>query len=776
MMKKMNRKNRFPAWPLVCCVLFLAGYAQSPGPMVQIQKVLIQPSPVSPKIILQTDGKLNVSQAAYSLILPRTLVLDLANAGIPPDLEVTTGGEPLFEEVKFVPNGQGLLRLFLSLKEQAFFRVTSAPGQTVLEMNKILDPQTEDVIDPSFRLELSQRSIVTSGLGNVSVAREDGSVRVQAAVDNRTPYHVFAMSNPLRLVVDLFDTVYNRPTSLYSVGAAGVSKFKVGQFQNQNPFTITRLVFDMDEPGAYSIDAGERLLTLIFPGSQTITQPAPAAESVSVPGPVSSPAAAPPEPEKARAETPAEPSAKETVKPAAGPGAETKPAQDKSAEKPAAEFAGTQFKAQVLGGEVTPYSGEVLSVKVKDQDLRDIILYLGDFAGLNVIFDPDVRGRVTCNFEYVPWDQILDAILRTNKMGKVLEGNVLRIAPVAVLTRESDEDVKMQESRELSGPLLTKTFTLSYSKARDAERLLQQKKSNRGRIDVDERTNTLIVSEARSRMELLEKLIILMDTPTPQVSIEARIVEATSNFVRNLGFQWGFMGRADAFYGNQTNLQFPNQGALDGALIPRGQVTKGLSGPLGGYAINLPAPTFTTALGLSLANVLDTFRLDATLSAMETSGQGRIISCPKVTAQNNKEAEIVQGRQIPIQTVSNFTVTTRFVNAALELRATPQITAEGTIIMNIDIQNNAADFSNAVNGIPSITRQSAMTTVMIPDGGTTVIGGIYRTEDSTTQERVPLLHKIPILGNLFKSSARTRQNRELLIFITPRILRQGGQP
>jgi type IV pilus assembly protein PilQ len=361
-------------------------------------------------------------------------------------------------------------------------------------------------------------------------------------------------------------------------------------------------------------------------------------------------------------------------------------------------------------------------------------------------------------------------------MGKVLEGNVLRIAPMAVLTRESEDENKMRESRELSGPLVTKTFTLSYSKARDAERLLQQKKSGRGKIDVDERTNTLIVSEVKNRMELLEKLIALMDTPTPQVSIEARIVEATSNFVRNLGFQWGMLGQVDSFYGNQTNLQFPNRGVLDGSLIPQGQVTKGLGGPLGGYAINLPAPTFTTALGLSLANVLDTFRLDATLSAMETNGQGRIISCPKVTAQNNKEAEIIQGRQIPIQTMTNFTVTTRFVNAALELRATPQITAEGTIIMALDIQNNAADFSNQVNGIPSITRQSASTTVMVPDGGTTVIGGIYRTEDSTTQERVPLLHKIPILGNLFKSSARTRQNRELLIFITPRIIRQGGQP
>jgi type IV pilus assembly protein PilQ len=269
----------------------------------------------------------------------------------------------------------------------------------------------------------------------------------------------------------------------------------------------------------------------------------------------------------------------------------------------------------------------------------------------------------------------------------------------------------------------------------------------------------------------VEKLLSVLDTPTPQVSIEARIVEATATFIRNLGIQWGWFGMSDPFYGNQTSISFPNKILADGAMIPKGIVTKGMGGPLGGYGINLPAPAFSTAMGFSFANVLDTFRLDLALTALETSGHGRIISCPKVTTQNNQAAEIVQGRQIPVQTVANFTVTVRYVNAALELRATPQITAEGTIIMTVELQNNAADFANLVNGIPPITTQSAKTTVMIPDGGTTVIGGIYRTEDSVTQEKVPLLHKIPILGNLFRSFARTKQNRELLIFITPRIIK-----
>jgi type IV pilus assembly protein PilQ len=272
-------------------------------------------------------------------------------------------------------------------------------------------------------------------------------------------------------------------------------------------------------------------------------------------------------------------------------------------------------------------------------------------------------------------------------------------------------------------------------------------------------------------MERVEKLINVFDTATPQVAIEARIVEANTAFVRNLGIQWGFRGIADDVYGNATSLSFPHNILVDGALIPEGQITKGISGPLGGYAVNLPAPSFNSVLGLSMSNVLDTFAIDMAISALETSGNGKIISRPSVTTQNNIEAEIIQGKRIPVQTVANFSVTTRYVNAALELRATPQITAEDTIIMYIDIRNDAADFANLVNGIPPLTTQSAQTVVMIPDGGTTVIGGIYRTEDSISRERVPFLHKIPILGNLFRSSSQTKTSRELLIFITPRIVR-----
>ncbi len=498
--------------------------------------------------------------------------------------------------------------------------------------------------------------------------------------------------------------------------------------------------------------------------------PEPVAKVTEVAEPTPKPMVSTPAPEK-KIEAAAAPVV--VPPPAPAPRIEKKSEPAFQAAEPAAQVKRTSFipEKKTIVGDEQKFGGEILSLRFKDADLRDVVLYLADFAGLNVIFDPEVRGTVTCNLQDVPWDQALEIVLRQNKMGKAIEGNVLRIAPINSLIREEDDQRKLRESRTMAGPVQVKTFTLSYSKAKDVMTLLRSRLSTQGEMIVDERTNTLLITEVKEKLDLIEKLIAVVDTPTPQVAIEARIVEATSSFTRNLGIQWGWKAIADPYYGNATSVTFPNKISVDGAMIPQGTTTNGIGGPLGGYAVNLPASSFNTAVGMSFANVLDTFRLDMALTAMESAGNGKIISLPKITTQNNQQAEIIQGRQIPVQTTANFTVTTRYVNAALELRVTPQITAEGTVIMIVEIQNNAADFSNLVNGIPPITTQSAKTTIMVPDGGTTVIGGIYRTEDSISRDKVPFMNQIPILGNLFKNSNRTKEQRELLIFITPRIVR-----
>ncbi len=755
----MNRKFRLPTLAAIGLLLLLAPPAPGQDPVTNISRIEVQPGLMTTKLVFRTDAPLPVQSTFYAPSKPGTIVIDVDKARTAEVPRIAPTDSGLIDDIRVERSGATGLRFYLSLKEKVPYRILSQNDRTVVELNGIQKARSEYVIDPETRARLDRKPAGEIVLNKLDIVEQAGRISFKARLGADAVAQVFALDNPSRLVIDLFNTTFARPTAVYPVGRMGVDRVRVGQFQKAEPGPITRMVFDLKEPGPYSLETenGDLVISFLKPGTEKPAAPVPA------------PAVAPVETKKPE---PAPVVAAAKADPTPPPAARVQEkAPEPKAEAPKAAQPEDNFKPKTIAAEEEKYTGEAISLKFKDADLRDVVLYLAEFADLNVVFDPDVRGTVTCDLQAVPWDQALDIVLRYNRMGKTIEGNVLRIAPMTVLTREDADQRKLKESKELAGPVQVKTIRLSYSKAKDVAALLKTKISSRGEMVVDERTNTLIVSDVKDKLDLLEKLLAVLDTPTPQVSIEARIIEASATFVRNLGIQWGYQGVVDPFYGNQTSLQFPNKMLADGAMIPQGTVTKGIGGPLGGYAVNLPAPAFNTAVGFSFANILDTFRLDVALSALETSGNGRIISSPKVTTQNNQPAEIIQGRQIPVQTVANFTVTTRYVNAALELKATPQITAEGTIIMTVEIQNNAADFANLVNGIPPITTQSAKTTVMIPDGGTTVIGGIYRTEDSVTRDSVPFLGKIPILGNLFRSFARTKQNRELLIFITPRIIK-----
>ncbi|MGB7295678.1 MAG: type IV pilus secretin PilQ [Candidatus Aminicenantales bacterium] len=769
----MKRKAFWLLFISLSLMVVFAGYGPGSPAAATINRIVAQPGPVNTWVVVETDKPLTVTRTYYA---DKTLVLELDHVNLSGQPPIQAAGIPLVTAIHLEKAGAEQVRLSIQLRESVPYTIKIEENQTVVTLNRIQRGLSDPPIEAQAQQQLDKTAGSTVFMNSVNMEDGDSEVRFRARLSGETVSQAFALENPLRLVVDVFNAVYEEPASYLPVDRYGLKKVRVAQFQLSNPRSITRMVFDLKEPICYNLHSDDDEIVVSFFKEKSPVLASAAGTVV----PESAPPPSPPVVTAAKIEAAPEIEVNSPVPvaPAKAENGENSKAEAKKSPPPARQeevsFGQEQeqrYQPRTLMEREVKYTGEIISLKFKDADLRDVILYLGDFAKLNVVFDPEVRGVVTCNLEDVPWDQALDILLRNNKLGKVLEGNVLRIAPVSVLTREDEDQRKLRESKELAGPLIVKTVTLSYSKARDVLGLLNAKKSSRGEITIDERTNTLIISDVRENLDLLERLLSVLDTPTPQVSIEARIVEATSTFIRNLGIQWGWRGVADPYYGNQTSLEFPNKVLSDGAVIPQGIVTKGIGGPLGGYSINLPAPAFNTAVGFSFANILDTFRLDMYLSALETAGEGRIISSPKVTTQNNQQAEIVQGRQIPVQTVANFTVTTRYVNAALELRATPQITAEGTIIMTIEIQNNAADFANLVNGIPPITTQSARTTVMIPDGGTTVIGGIYRTEDSITRDRVPFLHTIPILGNLFKSFARTKQNRELLIFITPRIIK-----
>ncbi len=411
------------------------------------------------------------------------------------------------------------------------------------------------------------------------------------------------------------------------------------------------------------------------------------------------------------------------------------------------------------------FTGNPVSLDFQGADLRAVLRTFSEISGLNIVIDPAVSGSVDVALRDVPWDQALDIILRANKLGYLVDGTIVRIAPLTVLSDEESQRRKLTDEQALAGELRVLTKTLSYAKAEELTPLLTKSAlSQRGTVNFDVRTNTLIITDLPDRLTTATDLINTLDRAQPQVEIEARIVQVNKNFQRQLGVQWGFNGRVDPALGNTTSLAFPNSGALTGAA---GGVTGGATGTA--TAVNLPVAGASSGVGLRLGSVNGAFNLDVALTALESTGNGRVLSTPRVSTQNNVEAEIKQGTQIPIQTVANNTVTVQFKDAALVLKVTPQITASNTVIMKISLENGQADFSKAVNGIPPINTQSANTSVLVNDGQTTVIGGIYLSTEQYQTDRTPVLGTIPLLGWLFKRDLAKDDSTELLIFITPRI-------
>jgi type IV pilus assembly protein PilQ len=413
------------------------------------------------------------------------------------------------------------------------------------------------------------------------------------------------------------------------------------------------------------------------------------------------------------------------------------------------------------------FTGHPVSLDFQGADLRAVLRTFAEISGLNIVIDPAVQGSVDVALRDVPWDQALDIILRANKLGYIVDGTIVRVAPLAVLADEESQRRKLGEEQALAGALQVLNKTLSYARAEELQGLLTKSAlSQRGIVQVDPRTNTVIIKDLPENLAIASELIATLDKAQPQVEIEARIVQANKNYARQLGIQWGFNGRLDPQLGNTTGLAFPNSVNVGGRSL-------GQQGPAGGQqtssAVNLPAAAPNSAVGLALGSINGSFNLDFALTAAETSGNLRVLSTPRVSAQNNMEAEITQGVQIPIQTVANNTVTVSFRDAALTLKVTPQITAAGTVIMKIALENAQPDFSRSVNGIPPINTQRANTQVLVSDGQTTVIGGIYVSQEQSVNDRTPGLSQVPLIKWLFKRDDIRDQSTELLIFITPKI-------
>ena len=428
------------------------------------------------------------------------------------------------------------------------------------------------------------------------------------------------------------------------------------------------------------------------------------------------------------------------------------------------------------------YTGRRINIDLKDVDIHNVLRLLADTGHVNIVTADDVGGTITIRMNNVPWDQVLDVVLQAKGLGMVRQGNIIRVAPLAQLQKERELKIAAQKQEYELTPLETHLIPISYAQAHELQARAKELLSPRGSIAVDERTNVLIARDIPGNLANIEELIRSLDTPTAQVLVEARIVEATSKYQRDVGIQWGGDATFSAATGNPTGIAFPNSVAVSGGNYDNNTPTAGLSPftrniATPNFAVNLPAAVGTGsggAIGVSLGSIDNAFNLALRLSALESSGLVRIVSAPKVMVLDNREARINQGTLIPFAQVSALGVQTTFQEAKLQLLVKPHVTADGSVSMHVKLNRDEPDFTQtSPRGDPTILKREAETDLLVMDGHTAVIGGIYTRNTGRNLDQIPLLGDIPILGLLFQRRRAADARGELLIFITPRIVNRS---
>ena len=670
----------------------------------------------------------------------------------------------------------------------------------------------------------------TAALQRLEVTHSQDGLRVEFKATGKSTPKVTTLDSPARIVVDFPNTVMATAQSRISVGRDGVKDVRVGMDGQVPP--STRVVVDLDLAGGALASSRQHELVAGANGSFVLNvhdavvahrQTAPAAKSVaasvapklvlaSAPVTLATTTTTAAAPIPAPAENAQKPADFAFVEPkysvkdnkqddkAAQPAAKAQEAAGRFADKTAAELIATSANAalgQTAGNgngqgiqpavnlaaeqkvqmEQKPavngakYTGEPISVNLKDVDLKDFFRLIHEISGLNVVLDPMVHGNLTIVLDDVPWDQALDIVLKNNDLSRQLDGNVLRIATVDTLKKEAENRRAQIDAEALAVDKVSITRFLSYAHAKDV--LLPVKKflSQRGDVVADERTNSLIISDIPAVLPQIDRIIQQLDRKTQEVEIEARVVAATRSFARDIGVQLG-LG-----WGNGTTALGGVQGVGTSPIVVGPQVGNPLY-PVVGTPGATQVPLFSNlgatgpTSGLQFINATNNMRIDLILTMAESRGLLKILSRPRVVTQNNIQAVVKQGVKVPIVTLAQLggPPTTTYVDAFLRLTVTPQITSEGTIFLNVDVENTLPDFGNAKNGNPTLITQQATTQVLVTDGGTVVIGGVIQTNNSLSIDQVPLLGDIPYLGNLFKHRSIKTSDQELIFFITPRII------
>jgi type IV pilus secretin PilQ/predicted competence protein len=689
----------------------------------------------------------------------------------------------------------------------------------------LLVPLAFVVITTADAADMTGNGLAASAaLQKLEIAHSQDGLRVEFKAKGTLVPKMTTLDSPARIVVDFPNTVMATAQSRISVGSDGVKDVRVGMDGQVPP--STRVVVDLAGSGSSRQNElvagpnGSFVLTIhdavsahrqALPAAKPLAaKTAPQVASASAPA-VPSPAAtiaAPSAPASAQnAEKPAdfafvEPtySVKDDNK-ADAPAVKAQEAASRFADKTAAELVATNRNAamaqtvdnanaqaihpavnlaaeQKVQLEQKPantgakYTGEPISVNLKDVDLKDFFRLIHEISGLNVVLDPQVHGSLTIVLDDVPWDQALDIVLKNNDLSRQLDGNVLRIATVDTLKREAENRRAQIDAEALAVDKVSITRFLSYAHAKDVLLPIKKFLSQRGDVVADERTNSLIVSDIPSVLPQIDRIIQQMDRKTQEVEIEARVVAATRSFARDIGVQLG-LG-----WGNGVTGAGGVSAVGTSPIIAGSQVSNPLYPVVGTGTSGTQVPLFSNlgatgpTSGLQLINATNNMRIDLILTMAESRGLLKVLSRPRVVTQNNIQAVVKQGVKVPIVTAAQLggPSTVSYVDAFLRLTVTPQITSEGTIFLNVDVENTLPDFGNAINGNPTLITQQATTQVLVTDGGTVVIGGVIQTQNSLSVAQVPVLGDIPYLGNLFKHRTVKTSNQELIFFITPRIV------
>jgi type IV pilus secretin PilQ/predicted competence protein len=663
-----------------------------------------------------------------------------------------------------------------------------------------------------------------AALQKLEVAHSPDGLRVEFKAKGTLAPKVTTLDSPARIVVDFPNTVMATAQSHISVGSDGVKDVRVGM-DGQIPPT-TRVVVDLADSRRHELVAGpdgsfvltirdavvahRQAAPIVNPVATSAAPKLVLASAPAVSTPVASLPATPATavPAAAAADNGQKPTDFAFVEPkysvkddkAAAPAAKAQEAASRFADKTAAELVATNANAALgQAGDNKPaiqpavnlaaeqkvqmeqkpaekgakYTGEPISVNLKDVDLKDFFRLIHEISGLNVVLDPQIHGNLTIVLDDVPWDQALDIVLKNNDLSRQLDGNVLRIATVDTLRKEAENRRAQIDAEALAVDKVSITRFLSYAHAKDVLLPIKKFLSQRGDVVADERTNSLIVNDIPAVLPQIDRIIQQMDRKTQEVEIEARVVAATRAFARDIGVQLGIgWGNGTTGIGGVNNVGtspiIVGGGAVPNPLYPVvGTPSTGTQIPL---FSNLGATGPTS--GLELTNFSNNVRIDLLLTMAESRGLLKILSRPRVVTQNNIQAVVKQGVKVPVTTASQLggPPTVTYVDAFLRLTVTPQITSEGTIFLNVDVENTLPDFGNEILGNPTLITQQATTQVLVTDGGTVVIGGVIQTQNSLSIAQVPVLGDIPYLGNLFKHRTIKTSDQELIFFITPRII------